>query len=359
MDIRSEKDVGYGAETSFLEWHGYLNMEFDAKENTNSNFDNHEFYLSARSTLNEYVSITAEFEYEHAPEKLILPQQAYVDFKISELFTIRTGSFYTPVGIPRSYNLRGNKNRMIRQVSMTHDVAFENWTEVGVEIMGQAKNGLFYDVAIGNGMPYTIGKGDSWFDGTSTLQSHSEDNNHNKAIYGRFGLNKKNFMGGEINTAGSAAFQKYDPDNKKEMYHAALDLRFIHNSGLRVQGEVMQRWGDEHTTYGVKGEKGYVAGMATDDLSISAFGYYAQMSYRFTPDEYKKFYNYFEPVVQYDVIDMNINKATNADKSTLAVGFVYSPVQFFQIKCEYDMVEEISGDAVDNNLFWLSAVAEF
>ena len=66
----SDKDVGYGADISFLTWHGYLNFEFDKtlNDDARSNFDNHEFYLSARSDISERVSLTAEFEYEHTPE---------------------------------------------------------------------------------------------------------------------------------------------------------------------------------------------------------------------------------------------------------------------------------------------------
>lgn len=102
-DLPSDKSVGYGAETSFMTWHGYLNFEFDKREDSNSNFDNHEFYLSAHSIISERVSVTAEFEYEHTPEKLICPIQAYADLIISEYLTFRCGLFYTPIGLARSY----------------------------------------------------------------------------------------------------------------------------------------------------------------------------------------------------------------------------------------------------------------
>ena len=65
-----DKQVGYGAETSFLTWHGYINFEYDNSTSETANFDNHEFYLSAQAMVSRRVSITAEFEYEHTPEKL-------------------------------------------------------------------------------------------------------------------------------------------------------------------------------------------------------------------------------------------------------------------------------------------------
>ena len=236
----SDKDVGYGAETSFLTWHGYLNFEYDDQQGKNSNFDNHEFYLSTKATLSRNLSLTAEFEYEHAPEKLILPIQAYADYQIHEYLTFRAGIFFTPIGISRSYNLRGNKNRMIRQVGLTHDIMFENWSEVGINIFGEFNNGFFYDVAVGNGIS-SLGKGDSWFQSDGTLQSHSEDNNDNKAIHSRFGYHARRLLGGELNVGFSYATQKYDPEETRELTHMGGDLRFLHNSGFRVQAEYMVR----------------------------------------------------------------------------------------------------------------------
>ena len=341
-----DKDVGYGAETSFLTWHGYLNFEYDNAQGKNSNFDNHEFYLSTHATLSRRLGLTAEFEYEHAPEKLILPIQAYADYKLAKWATFRAGIFFTPIGISRSYNLRGNKNRMIRQVGVTHDLVFENWSEVGINFFGEFKNGLFYDVAIGNGMNNVIGKGDSWFDADGTLQSHSEDNNDNKALHSRFGYHARRFLGGELNVGASFATQKYDPEGVKELTHKALDLRFLHSSGFRVQAEFMIRSGDDNEPDLERG------------ISANAEGWYFQASRRFV-FEGKRWLNYIEPVVQVDYIDNNVNTDTNGDKLTTALGFIFSPEPFYLIKFEYDFVQEVHGESVDNNKLWLAVVLEF
>ena len=209
MHHHSDKDVGYGAESSFLTWHGYLNFEFDDAQGTHSNFDNHEFYLSAKSYLSEKVTLTAEFEFEHTPEKLILPIQAYADYKVNKFVNVRAGLFFTPMGISRSYNLRGNKNRMIRQVGLTHDIMFENWSVVGVNLFGQLDNGIHYDIAVGNGLAGSLKPGDSFFDAVNTLQDHTEDNNANKAIHSRVGY-QTNRAGGILNFGASFGTQKYD-----------------------------------------------------------------------------------------------------------------------------------------------------
>ncbi len=73
----SDHAPSYGSDASFLEWHGYLAMEADARQGKNSNFDNHEFYLSATATVSDRLSFLAEMEFEHTPEKLILPIQAF------------------------------------------------------------------------------------------------------------------------------------------------------------------------------------------------------------------------------------------------------------------------------------------
>lgn len=343
MHLRSDKDVGYGDEYSFLVWHGYLNFEYDKKQGTHGSFDNHEFYLSAHSDLHEKLSITAEFEYEHTPEKLVLPIQAYSDLKLHDAFIFRSGIFFTPLGIPRSYNLRGNKNRMIRQVSLTHDLVYENWSEVGLEAMGQFPFGFFYDIAIGNGMPGVFSPGDSWFNSYQTLQDHSEDNNKNKALHSRIGYQSRNFLGGEIALGTSFGYEKYDDNDSLDMVHLAADLRYLHKSGFRIQAEYMDRSGDELTD--------------TNDVSIDAYGWYFQVSKRFMPKA--NFVEFIEPAFQVDLIDLNKHYDNNNDKLTYAVALIYSPINNYLIKFEYDFVQEITGPDVDNNVFWAAIVVEF
>ena len=347
LDHFADKNVGYGAETSFLTWHGYLNFEFDKKQGTHNNFDNHEFYLSAQSILSERLSLTAEFEFEHTPEKLILPIQAYADFKFSDALVFRVGQFFTPMGIPRSYNLRGNKNRMIRQVALTHDIMFENWSEIGINFFGRFSSGIFFDVAIGNGMPNTLKTGDSFFDATDDLQSHSEDNNENKAVHTRFGFSRPDFLNGDFNMAFSYGAQKYDPAEEKEMTHTGADLRFLHNTGWRFQGEYMVRDGDDDTPL-----------LAATGISAKALGWYAQVSKRFIVEN-NEWINYFEPVIQIDYIDLNTNLNDATEKQTMAFGLIYSPEPYYLVKFEYDIVKEKGGPEINNNMFWASVVMEF
>ena len=353
MHLRADKDVGYGEESSFMVWHGYLNFEFDKvfNEKSNSNFDNHEFYLSARSDLHEKLSITAEFEYEHNPEVLVLPIQAYADLKLSDMLIIRSGLFFTPMGLPRSYNLRGNQNRMIRQVSLTHDIMFENWSEVGLEFMGQFDFGLFYDIAIGNGMPGTFATGDSWFNSKTTLSDHSEDNNENKALHSRIGYHSRDFAGGELCIAGSFGNQKYDDAEEMTMMHTGADIRYLHSSGFRIQAEFMSRSGDELADSAGEANN-------TNAVAMDASGWYLQVSKRWVPQG-NKFINFIEPAFQVDMIDLNIHNDANTDRMTYALALMYSPMRDYLIKFEYDIVQEMSGDAVDNDMIWAAIVVEF
>ena len=343
MELSAEKDVGYGSETSFLTWHGYLSFEGIKRQTLPSTFDLHEFYLSAKAQVSAKVSITAEFEYEHSPEKLMLPIQAYADYVAHPAFVVRVGLFFVPIGIPRTYTLRGNKNRMIRQNPLTHDLMFENWAEMGVNVFGQFKNGLFYDVAVGNGMPNTMATGDSWFDAVSTLQDHTEDNNGNKVVLGRVGY-ARNTGANNLNVGVSYATQKYDPAETRSMTHAGVDARYLHRSGLRFQAEYMRRSGDDNPV-------DFANGIAAD-----AHGWYAQVSKRTLFNERKSF---FEPVFQIDGIDLARALDTNGDVTTSAIGLVLSPVEHYLVKFEYDFVKENHGAAVRNNKAWASLVVEF
>lgn len=233
---------------------------------------------------------------------------------------------------------------MIRQVALTHDIMFENWSEVGVNVFGEHPSGLFYDLAIGNGMPNTMKTGDSWFDGKGDLQSHSEDNNDNKAIHTRIGYHGD--MNGEFNVGFSYGTQKYDPEEKLEMTHTGFDLRYLHNSGIRLQAEFMSRTGDDNPTD------------LDNGIAAKATGWYGQLSKRFYAQD-NEWLNYFEPVIQIDFIDLNTDLDTNKDLMTTAVGFIYSPEPFYYVKFEYDIVSEDSGDEIDNDKLWVSVVVEF
>jgi hypothetical protein len=343
MQMAAEKDVGYGAETSFLTWHGYLNLEGFRKEGTVSTFDLHEFYLSAKAQIAPKVSVTAEFEYEHTPEKLVLPIQAYADLAVNKAFIVRAGIFFAPIGVPRTYTLRGNKNRMIRQNALTHDLMFENWSDVGVELFGELPSGVFYDVAVTNGMPNTMATGDSWFDAVQTLQDHTEDNNSNKAVMSRFGYNTKR-DDGSLNIGVSLATQKYDPAGTRRMTHAGIDGRYLHRSGFRFQGEYMRRSGDDNSADLSRG------------IAADADGWYAQVSKRMPFNNGK---SYYEPVFQIDGIDLNRATTTNGDLITSAVGLVLAPVSHYLVKFEYDFVQEHHGAKLNNDKVWFALVAEF
>ena len=72
-----------------------LSFEFDDAASANSNFDNHEFYLSAKANISEKLTMVAEFEYEHTPEKLILPVQAFAQYKAyGRYVNVRAGLFH-------------------------------------------------------------------------------------------------------------------------------------------------------------------------------------------------------------------------------------------------------------------------
>jgi hypothetical protein len=338
MSLLSDKDLGYGAESSFLTWHGYLNFEYSDKQGVPSTFDNHEFYLSAKASLSEKVSVTAEFEYEHNPGTLVLPIQAYADYAVHKAFNIRTGMFFTPMGIPRSYTLRGNRNRMIRQVALTHDIMFENWSEIGLNFFGQLKHGFFYDVAVGNGLTNSIATGDAW------NQTARKDINGNKAVHSRFGYQTNRAANGSLILGVSAGTQKYDTLEQRTVAHRGFDVRYLHNSGWRFQAEFMNRTGDDNPTDLAKG------------IAAKAQGWYTQVSRRIT---FRNEQSFVEPVFQFDAVDLNRHVKDNKDLLTSAVGVVFSPIRHYQVKFEYDFVKERYGSPLSNNAAWAAVVVEF
>ena len=355
--IRDQKSVTYGSPTSFLEWHGYLDFEFDDGQGANSNFDNHEFYLSTKANISERLRVIAEFEYEHTPEKLILPVQAFAEYDLwGDMVTIRAGLFYVPLGINRSLTLRAPENHMVRQVAFTHDLIFENWSTVGVEIYGELPIGdtglaWFYDLSIGNGIR-GYGNGDSWFDADETLQNHTEDNNNNKLFAGRTGISFSNILGFGGDIGFSYATQQYNtgsPKGNNPLNHFGTDLRISHESGFGLQAEYMEREGEDNT-------------LDSSSVTADAEGWYVKVYQRMF-EQHSRFVNFVDLVFQIDSIDTN--DMVGNSLLTLAPAIVYSPEAHLQLKLEYDIVLEHNGGSsfkrniINNDKIWLAIVVEF
>lgn len=351
--VSDKKDTGYDESEAFMEWHGYLNFEYDDKQNTNSNFDNHEFYLSVSATISERIKVMAEFEYEHTPEKLITPIQAYGDYRVfdDDSMYVRAGLWYIPIGLPPADNLRGNGNKMIRQVAVIHDVEYENWAESGIDIWGAipiGKNSEFsYDIYMGNGVQ-GVANGDSWFQSTSDLQSHSEDNNYDKVTGVHLGLNINNASLGNFGFGISYATQAYTEEAGEDLNqtHTGFDFRYENTSGVSVQAEWLQRDGDDLSV------------LTDPNISVEAGGWYLQVAKKFLQNAGPRMH-YLELVLQLDKIDLNKRTDTNKDLTTQSVGLIWSPEEFMQVKLEYDIVSEDSGADIDNNVFWAAVVYQF
>jgi len=351
--VSDKKDTGYDESEAFMEWHGYLNFEYDNKEGTNSNFDNHEFYLSVSATISEKLKVMAEFEYEHTPEKLISPIQAYADYRVfdSDVLYVRAGLWYIPIGLAPANNLRGNGNKMIRQVAVIHDIEYENWAETGIDVWGAIDVSddveFSYDLFLGNGVQ-GIGTGDSWFQSVDTLQDHSEDNNNNKLFGTHLGINMSNFLGGDLGLGVSYATHTYAEEAGKdlEQTHIGFDLRYQNSSGFSVQSEYLQRDGDD------------LAVLAKPEISVEASGWYIQVAQKVLQNSGPRM-KYLELVFQIDKIDLNENTNTNGDKTTISPGLIWSPEDYMLVKFEYDMVDEDSGDDIDNDVVWMAAVYQF
>ena len=134
---------------------------------------------------------------------------------------------------------------------------------------------------------------------------------------------------------------------KEEVTWAGVDLRVMHESGLRLQAEFMDRTGDDDPAI-----------LAAKDIAAKARGWYVQVSWQLFTDAHK-FVHYIKPVIQVDGIDLNRNTATNSDRVTTAIGLVYAPQPHVYVKFEYDFVTERHGKSIDNDTLWLSTVWEF
>ena len=122
--------------------------------------DFHRWVLFFGHRFNERISFFSEFELEHSlvkdtadgsgPGEVEL-EQAYLDFKLSDNYSLRAGQFLIPIGIvnethepPTFYGVERNDVENI--------IIPATWWEAGVAVTGNYANGLSWDFAVHTGL---------------------------------------------------------------------------------------------------------------------------------------------------------------------------------------------------------------
>jgi len=115
------------------------------------------FVLYVAHSFNDQLAFRAELELEDAKIEgggaggEVALEQAYLDYRLSDGLTLRSGLVLAPVGIINETHEPPTFNGVARP-AFDHDVIPSTWREIGVGILGRSASGLSYRLYLVNGI---------------------------------------------------------------------------------------------------------------------------------------------------------------------------------------------------------------
>ena len=146
---------------------GYGELHFVDPSDAKPTADVSRVVLYLAHTFDDRLSFRSELEVEHArleaggSEGEVAFEQAYLDYRFSDKFTLRTGLVLIPIGIINETHEPPTFNGVERP-TVEHDVIPATWREIGVGALGRFGNGWSYRAYVVNGLKaegFTAGEG--------------------------------------------------------------------------------------------------------------------------------------------------------------------------------------------------------
>jgi len=298
---------------------GYMDTEFKSTKTENT-FKAHRFILQVGSRINEKIEFNSEVEYEYGgylksgdagdTKGELKIEQAWVDYKAHDAFTVRTGIVLIPVGqlnIFHDSDLRDFTDRPL----VNSYIIPTTWMDTGIGGHGTMELGdaeLTYEGYVTNGLThdndYTTTKGVR-----NMRPNFKADTNKGKAISGRIGYQPN------INTI--VGFSGYRGNSKQEIN--AFDARY-------AMGQ-----------FGLKGEYATYK----DGFNNEAKGYFVQGKYNVAPN--LSLDGELNLLARYDSVDLG-GSSTEVTRSTLGVN--YRPAKQLVYKVSYQMQDDSDDNAL-------------
>ena len=151
--------------------HGYGELHGALQEGNNL-LDQHRFVIGVHSQLSDWISLSAEIDYEHAGQLLEF-EFGHLDFALSPEFNIRAGSMLIPVGHINEFH-EPNRFLTVERPDLHKYVIPTSWSGGGAGIFGSLSNGLNYRLYLVNSLQSvratTASAGDGNGNGGAALQ---------------------------------------------------------------------------------------------------------------------------------------------------------------------------------------------
>jgi hypothetical protein len=340
---------------------GYYDIEFKQPFNgLGSSFDLHHLILQTSSYLHDNLFFNAEIEFEHgglintlSNDGELEIEQAWVDYTISELLTMRAGVVLIPFGIVNVLHDSDVRETTTRPL-MASTIIPTTWFEPGVGIHGLAYPTedlmVSYEAYVTQGLTDKISPE---FGLRAARPSLATDNNGNKAVSARVAVSP--FLGLEVALDGYHA--AYDPAGVQHLTMVGADASYAVGP-FEFLGEVAQASTRGGTSTGTGVPAAIPTGMG---------GYYLEGRYRFFPSFLDNtflgrgggFQNAtFTAFARGGAVDTNQAAFDRSDRNELLVGLNYRPIQTFVVKLEAQHLTEPATGRTDDTL-WTSVAVGF
>lgn len=362
---RTDKFSSIGSKTSAIVNRtvigGYAEAPFVVPFDGDSFFEARRLIIFLHSQLHERISFTTEIEFEFGgtPKKLdgqlgfgeAILEYAAVDFRIVDLLTLRTGIVLVPFG---KFNI--NHDSPTRDLTdrplVIRTIIPSTWFEAGAGGFGEHSFGgvkLNWEGYAINGLDSRI------FDGLGNRGARGsliQDNNNDKALVGRLGLEYflpsaklqmefgSSYYDGEYNRAGAHA----------RIVGGDLTMRL---GKFELLGEVVRQFN----------EPGF-----DDDFDSSSrrmipedlWGFYAQVNYHFFPEFLRDALpndlqdSTFTASLRYDMADTDMSLTNENDRNIIVGGINYRPIEGFVWKHE---IQRRDSKVTRRNYHYVTSVA--
>lgn len=355
-----------GAVRQFLEgrvqWGGYFDLEFRDEQRDQSEFDHHRLILLFRFKIADWIFFDSEIEWEGGGAGAgfltgneIVVEFAQLHFAFHQLFNMKVGALLMPWGEFNVLHDSPLRDLTDRPFVVTRVVP-STYTDAGVAFYGGTTiddhHSVRYELAITNGLHegFTANNGSR-----NARSSFRDDNNNSKQVTLRLDLLQQDlFKKLSVNLGLSGAISEYDNEDRNQMTYSGADtsIRFGPFSGI-----------GKHDAVKVKVEYAHI-NLERDDIQrqVNAtpprlYGYYAQFSYHFFPESWRKG-NIFGSessialVYRYDENDLDTSRrggGVRDDRNAHTIGLAIRPIDKTVFKIEYKWVNEKNGRAEEDN----------
>jgi hypothetical protein len=336
---------------------GYLDNEFVQPFGGRSTFKAHRLILQTSSYLHDNLLFSSEIEYEYGAQIQansgageLKIEQAWADYRIDDLLTLRGGIVLMPIGIINVLHDSDFRETTTRPL-MTEQVIPSTWMDTGAGFHGLAYPSdevqVTYEAYVTNGLSQRISAADGL---KRARPSFKDDNNGNKALTGRVAVSL--WLGLEL--AASGYFGRYDGERALTLLGG--DMTWIRGP-FELAGEYARI-----ATEGGSWLNGTEVAAVPTDMRVGTWRKVALLP-RVASRHLSRAWRRLSPghdgplVGRCGGADTDLPTAGRTDRTELLVGLNYRPTQTFVAKRE--LVRRADPVTGPQDAFWSSIAVGF